>query len=322
MKSQPGATLTRAAPFRRRLMGYLAERFPLVGHGVLIVSYYSSNQFLARALVEPGTPMRYELGSLMGAITLLCVFFHLRVFDEHKDYAQDLEHHPERLLQRGVVTLGELRRLGIAAIALELLLASLWSSAALIAVLTVLAFSLLMLKEFFVADWLRRHFLVYAFTHMLIMPLMAMIPLGFAMGVPFWAAPGWFWLYAFVGFFVTFNWEISRKIRAPDDERTGLDSYSRIFGTYGAAWMVLAVRVVDTGLVALVGHHLGLGAWFYWALVALFGVCTWGFVQYRRHTTTRNAKRLETYAGLYIVAFDLILAVELGRMLGVEWGDV
>ena len=39
--------LTHDAPFGRRLRAYLAERFPLIGHGVLIVSYYSSNQFLA-----------------------------------------------------------------------------------------------------------------------------------------------------------------------------------------------------------------------------------------------------------------------------------
>ena len=79
-----------------------------------------------------------------------------------------------------------------------------------------------------------------------------------------------------MGFFVTFNWEVSRKIRAPEDEIEGADTYTRVFGTYGAAWVVLLIRVIDTGLVALVGWHLGLAPWFYVALVALFLVCLVG----------------------------------------------
>jgi 4-hydroxybenzoate polyprenyltransferase len=101
----PPIPLTRESPFARRLLAYLAERFPLLGHGVLIAAYYSSNQFLARTLTHPGEPMHYDLSTLLGALTLLCFFFHLRVFDEHKDYAEDCVHYPDRVLQRGLVTL-------------------------------------------------------------------------------------------------------------------------------------------------------------------------------------------------------------------------
>ncbi len=45
-----------------------------------------------------------------------------------------------------------------------------------------------------------------------------------------------------------------------------------------------------------------------------------GFVQYRTRPTRRHARRLVTYASLYIIAFDLTLAIELGRLYGVEWG--
>lgn len=74
--------------------------------------------------------------------------------------------------------------------------------------------------------------------------------------------------------------------------------------------------MIDTGLVALVGWHLGLSSWFYAALVALFLVCLVGFFQYRFNTSRKTAKRMETYAGLYIIAFDVILAVEIAR----KWG--
>lgn len=316
------AKLTAQSPFLNRLMAYLNQRFPLVGHGILIVSYYSSNQFLAEILTRPEDRLRVTVGSLIGAITMFCMFFHLRVFDEHKDFEDDLQHYPNRILQSGLITLKDLRRLGTVAIGIELVLASLWfpsgKPAALVAVLVAIAYSVLMLKEFFISDWLKQHFLVYAISHMLIMPLFAMVVFSFTTGEYFWNAPGWFWVYAFVGFFVTLNWEISRKIRAPEQEIDGVDSYTKIFGTYGAAYAVLFVRVIDTAIVALVGWHLGASSWFYCALVGLFMICLVGFFQYRLHTSPKTAKRMETFAGMYIIAFDLILAFELIRSHGVE----
>lgn len=310
--------LTRQSPFPRRLKAYLAERFPVLGHGVLILAYYSSNQFLARALTEPGRPMHYDGTTLLGAVTLFCFFFHLRVFDEHKDYAEDLVHYPHRVLQSGVVTLRDLKILGSVAIALELALSAFRGPGTGAAWLAAFGFSVLMLKEFFVRDWLQRHFLVYAVSHLLVMPLLALLVFSFATGRGPWEAPPWFWLYAWVGFFVTFNWEVSRKIRAPEDEIEGVETYTRIFGTYGAAYLVLAIRVIDTALVALVGWHLGLAPWFYAALVLLFLVCLVGFFQYRFETNRKTAKRMEVYAGMYIIAFDVILAVAIAQKWGIQ----
>ncbi|HEX9670433.1 MAG TPA: hypothetical protein VGC93_13250 [Thermoanaerobaculia bacterium] len=312
------ARLGPESPFRARLRAYLEERFPLLANGVLIVSYYSSNQFLAKALAEPEAPVVYDLHSLSGAVTLLCFFFHLRVFDEHKDYADDCRHYPERALQRGLVTLRHLRVLGAGAIAIELLLSALRGTAAFAAWAFAFSFSLLMLKEFFLRERLRRSFLIYAATHMLIMPLLALMVYSFATGRFPWQAPGWFWVYSLVGFFVTANWEVSRKIRAPEQEIDGVDSYTKVFGLYGAAYLVLGIRVVDTLMVALVGHRVGLGPLFYGALVALYLVCLIGFIHYRLDTNARTARRMETYAGMYIIAFDLLLAAEIARRQGVE----
>ncbi len=305
--------LSAQSAFVTRLHAFLKERFPIFRYGILIASFYSSNQFLAIALTTPGRPMHYDWGSLLGSMTLLCFFFHLRVFDEHKDFEEDNRNYPERVLQRGIITLRTLKVLGGLAIGLEFLLASLRGIAPLVSVLVAFLFSVLMLKEFFLRHWLKRHVLLYASSHLCITPLLSMVVYSFTTGRHLWQAPGWYWLYSFVGFFVTFTWEISRKIRAPEEEREGVDSYTRIFGTYGAAYAVLALRVIDTGLVALVGLHLGLSALFYGVLIALFGVCLIGFFQYRWQTSPKTARRMETYAGLYIIAFDLVLAIALVR---------
>lgn len=315
--------ITRDAPFYRRFYAYTQERFPLLGHGLLIVSYYSSNSLLAQVLTEPDQPLHYDRGSLMGAVVLLCFFFHLRVFDERKDYAEDSRHYPNRVLQRGLVTLRQLTMIGVGAIGVELLLSAFWrplgQPAAITAVLVALGYSLLMLKEFFCRDWLKRRFVRYAVSHMLIMPLLAMIPFSFATGQYLWNAPGWFWWYALVGFFVTFNWEISRKIRPPECEIEGVNTYSSLFGAKRSATLVLLIRLVDTGMVAAVGLKLGLSGWFYVALVVMLLATLGSYIGFVRHMTTATAKRLEKVAGLYIVAFDLALAVELIRNYGVTF---
>src|SRR5215212_9093910 len=168
-----------------------------------------------------------------------------------------------------------------------------------------------MLKEFFAPAALKRYFLLYATSHMLIMPLLALTVFSSATKRWPWEAPPWFWVYAFVGFFVTFNWEVSRKIRAPEQEIDGVDSYTKIFGTFGAAYVVLLIRAIDTALVAAVGRHLEFAPWFYIALAALYGVCLFGFAQYRMHPTPRHAKMMEVYAGMYMIVFDFLVALSL-----------
>src|SRR5690606_183321 len=135
---------------------------------------------------------------------LLCFFFHLRVFDEHKDFEEDLRFHPERVLQRGVITLRDLRLLAGLAIITEFTSASILGPAAVLALTVAFLFSLLMMREFFVGEWLKRHFLVYATSHMLIMPLLSLMIFSFTTRRFPHEAPPLFFLYAVVGFFVTF----------------------------------------------------------------------------------------------------------------------
>jgi hypothetical protein len=51
----------------------------------------------------------------------------------------------------------------------------------------------------------------------------------------------------------------------------------------------------------------------------LFLVCLIGFFDFRFRTSRKTARRMEIYAGLYVVAFDLILAVEIARIYGLEF---
>jgi 4-hydroxybenzoate polyprenyltransferase len=316
-----GPTVTRESPFPLRLGAYLSERFPPLGHGLIVIAYYASNHSVASALANPLKPVAFGLNALAGAVTIFLFFFHLRMFDEHKDRETDDTFHADRVLQRGVVTLRELRIVGITGIAVEFALAALSGSAALVSLTVALVYSLLMLKEFFVGDWLSRHFVIYALSHMLIMPLLAAVVLGFATGLHIWQAPPWFWVFAAFGFLAGLNFEISRKMKAPEDEVDGVDTYTKILGTFTAAYAVLTLRALDVVLAGAVARRLAVGGWFYAILALALAACAVSVAVFRTRLSPRNAKSMETYSVLLLLLLNLSMAVAVGMKLGVTWGN-
>ncbi len=310
--------LTPVSPFRLRLGAYLKERFPVAGHGIMVVSYYAASHALARALVEPEAPIVVSPRLLAGVVTLFLFFFHLRVFDEHKDFATDGRFHTERVLQRGLITLRELRILGGAAIAIEFILAAVSGPAALLALGAAFVYSLLMLKEFFVHEWLSRRLVAYAVTHMLVMPLLTLVAFSFATGVAFWKAPPAYWLFVGASFFLGMGLEISRKIRAPENEIDGVETYSSILGTYRAAYMVFWIRALDVALLIILGRMLGLPFWYAGALIALWILTVGAVAVFRTRTTTAAAERLESFAALHLMAANVVLAVAVVLSTGLE----
>ncbi|HQA37418.1 MAG TPA: hypothetical protein PLW27_00830 [Kiritimatiellia bacterium] len=314
--------LTSASPFRKRLAAYFAERFPLSSHLSMVVIYVLANQFLAQILCEPEHPMRIGWFTLLGMISLFGLFLHLRVFDEHKDYADDCRFYPDRILSRGLITLRHLKILGGTAIAAEFIAAGLRGAQAIVAVSVTFLFSWIMLHEFFVRRWLRAHFIVYAIAHMLIMPFMAATVFSFTMRQPFWEAPFLFWVYAVADFLAFSNWEISRKIRMPEDEVEGLASYSKELGLFTSCVVVLVLRLLNTFLAWMVGVYLHLGPLYYGGLIVLFFGTLVGVLHFWLKPSRRTAKQLEAYGGWYIIFFYFVLAAELFRLHGVTFtGD-
>src|SRR5207247_2960644 len=96
-----------------------------------------------------------------GAFTTLVLFFLLRVLDEHKDAATDRMFRPELPVPRGLVSLGELRAIGIAALLIALALNTVLAPRLLCALGIFALWAALMTKEFFVGAWLRQHITAY-----------------------------------------------------------------------------------------------------------------------------------------------------------------
>jgi 4-hydroxybenzoate polyprenyltransferase len=304
----------------KNFWAYLQERFPLQANGVLIASYFTANYLLAYdAVVRAGRPLEISWRFPLGYIVLLCMFFHIRVIDEHKDYDLDRTVHPDRVLSRGLVSLSQLRVVGIVAVLVELIFSFLLGAPALFMCLVLLAFSWLIYKEFYMGDMLGRHLLANAFLHLLIMPIYSLFVFAVAVGRFPWFAPGPVLLYAWVSYGVGFAYEVARKTRAPADERPGLITYSRVLGPYPSAYGSLLALLFSAVLSILVGLLMEFEWWYHGTIILLLILVALGILHFRLRTTTATAANLQMYAGIFIFAFDILLAVELIHLNGLIW---
>jgi 4-hydroxybenzoate polyprenyltransferase len=230
----------------RNLGAYLQERFAPVNMGLFVV-LFCTVRGVASVACAAGRCTPYADGpglAALGALATVSFFFRLRVFDEEKDFALDAINHPQRVLQTGRVTLPQLRALAWAGAALEAGWSAAQGGTTLALWALALAYSLLMRFEFGVGRWLRARLVLYAVSHMLIMPLVIWwIFSAYTRGMYFDVVYlPLLWLLSLLG---GFSFELARKLHAPAAERAGVDSYSQALG-YGPA-LALTVVVLLAG---------------------------------------------------------------------------
>jgi 4-hydroxybenzoate polyprenyltransferase len=291
-----------------RLIPYQRERFPVIGVGLTIAAFtFSSAAFSRLARGEAGfIPLSIFAA---GTATALVCFFILRVLDEHKDADQDQRFRPELPVPRGLVTLRELRVIGGTAVAVVVVWNAIVAPVMLAPLAAIAVWATLMTHEFFVRDWLRRHAAAYLVTHMAIMPFIDF----YTTGLDWWVAgrtpPDGLILFLAVTFFNGLVVEIGRKVRAPGDEREGVDTYTHAWGLRAApiVWLVMLVASTLTAFAAL--GHVSASPALAIALAAVALVCVAPGVAFLASPETRWARRLELAGQLWPLATYLTLGL-------------
>lgn len=294
-----------------RLIAYQRERFPVAGIGLTVAAFtFSSAAYSRLARGESGfIPLPVFA---VGAVTALVCFFVLRVLDEHKDADIDRRYRPELPVPRGVVTLAELRRVTVLAVAIVVAWNALVAPALLAPLVAIAAWMALMTREFFVREWLRGHAAAYLVTHMAIMPFIDLYTTGLDWWVAGHAPPHGLWLFLAVTFLNGIVLEIGRKVRAPDGERDGVDTYTRAWGLRAGAivWMVMLAASALVAIAAL--GHVSAQPVLAMVLGAVALACLAAGAAFVAAPATRRARRIElagqfwplvTYLTLGLVPF-------------------
>jgi 4-hydroxybenzoate polyprenyltransferase len=228
---------------------YQKERFPIFAHGPMVIVFCLSIMLFS-SLQEGEIP---GIARIAGAVlTTLILFFQLRVADEFKDFKDDSKYRPHRAVPRGVISLRELAWAAWIGAAVQFVIAVRIDVGLVPLLILVWLYMGLMTREFFVPRWLKSKPSVYLTSHMLIMPMIAFYVSAFDWLCDCRAMPaglGWLLLFSFGCGLVL---EIGRKIKAPDAERTGVETYSSVWGVDSAlaAWLAASIISVVAFVLA------------------------------------------------------------------------
>ncbi len=291
---------------------YQRERFPVFGNGLLIAAFSFSAVSFSTLLRTPAQAA-VELPPLpafaVALITAFLFFLQLRIADEFKDFDEDSRYRPYRPVPRGLIKLRELAVVGLLAGFLQLVAGLLLNPALLGILLTVWLYLALMSKEFFVRDWIKRRPVTYLWTHMLIMPLIDFYATACdwlpATGKP---PSGLFW-FLMVSFFNGVVIEIGRKLRAPQDEEPGVDTYTALWGRKAAlaAWFGALAFTAFSAVMA--AHRIGFSSVVLSVLLVLLLPALLLCRRFARTPDSRLGKLFELYSGLWTLLMYLSLGI-------------
>lgn len=285
---------------------YQRERFPILAHAPLIAAFSFSAvsySFLLRG--ERGIP-RVET-AIVAFVTSFLFFLQLRIADEFKDFKEDSRYRPYRPVPRGLVTLRELGAIGLAGAAIQFALA-LWMAPGLVLVLLLTWMYLaLMSCEFFAREWLKARPITYMWTHMLIMPLIDLYATACDWLVAGASRPrGVFWFLA-VSFFNGMVVEIGRKLRAPEDEEAGVETYTVLWGRRRAVMAWLAVLCGTAVCALLAAREIDFVRPVAALLAVLLTAAAVISLRFLRRPVHRRAKLFEVMAGIWTLLMYLSL---------------
>ena len=293
-----------------RMKIYFNEMFPITERFLQAILLYVSFTFALSRIYSVSVQLDLKF-TFVGIWSVFMLMLILRLMDELKDKDIDRELFPGRPLPSGKVRDSDITfTLGVAIVLY--LIPNLLVGKAFFMALFVLGYALLMLKYFFIARILRRYLLLNLATHNPIIPFMLLyLTLLFAMahGVDFGQATGSSSLLLTLMYWAPFfAWEISRKIRASEDENAYV-TYSQILGRGGAVAVVGTAQTIAFGISVYFFHTLGLSKVFLLILLTGYSVTVWGLLRFLFHSTPITSN-LKPFAELFILSIFLAQIVE------------
>jgi 4-hydroxybenzoate polyprenyltransferase len=276
---------------------YQAERFPLKKTAPLLAVFSAASICASATLSGRDIP---GFGAFFaGFIIAMALFFQMRVCDEVKDFEDDLKYRPDRPIQRGLVTMRTIVGFGLATIPLCICVAWMWHPPLIWLLLMVWAWLAVMTFEFGVPAFLKARPVLYLLSHMAIMPLIDLLLTGVEW-VPGGGASPYLWLFLALSFVNGCILEIGRKLWSPENEITGVDTYSGLWGIPKASVVWMVCVAISFGLLCGIGAVTGailvvtiLGA----VGVVLCGVRLWSYV---KNPTSKAQDDIDTAAGLWV----------------------
>ncbi|MCL2354062.1 MAG: UbiA family prenyltransferase [Defluviitaleaceae bacterium] len=282
---------------------YQKERFPLAGYLPLMAMFGFSSISFSLHLYNPYASFS-DIGVLQVVVAILSTtfwFMLMRIADEHKDFEEDSKFRPYRPVQRGLVKLKELRFIGAFLILAQMGMSILidWRMLGFFALVCI--WFGLMTMEFGIGKWLKKRHTIYLISHMMIMPFIELY--GTAIE---WLPRGGGFSIGILLFMVSSLCdgtviEVGRKLRAPENEEYGVDTYTQIWGPKRAMVVWLVCLTISSITTTLAGFQIGVGWHIMAALLVLYIYAFFVAIKFTKKPTAKNAKIFKVLPGVWML---------------------
>jgi 4-hydroxybenzoate polyprenyltransferase len=288
---------------------YQKERFPLMGYIPLMATFGFSSISYSMHLNNPHARLS-DVNipqAIVAILSTLFWFMLMRVADEHKDFEEDSKFRSYRPVQRGLVKLKELRYIGVFLVIAQIVM-SIWIDWQLLGLLAVgYIWFMLMSLEFGVPKWLKAHPTLYLISHMMIMPFIDL----YATAVEWLPRNGvlsfGIMLYMISSFCDGTVVEVGRKLRAPENEEYGVDTYTHIWGAKRAMIVWIICMTISGISTILAGFQVRVGFQIACVLSLLYLYAIYVAIKFAKNPTPKNAKIFTVLPGIWMILMHTML---------------
>ncbi len=303
---------------------YLNERFPLGKNSFFVLIFtlsgyiYTSllyNSKIMHPFYVKGIRVPMSFYRIVPLFIIIFMFFlQLRITDEFKDYEEDLKYRAYRPVQRGIISLKALGKIGIATVIIQIIFAHAINPKIIYYMALVWIYMFLMAKEFFIKKWLTKRILIYALSHVVIM---VFITLVIVEATQYIVPKNIFDVFilqrykhnidiALIPLFAL-NYlngivlEIGRKTRRADEEEHGVQTYSKLWGKKKAVVILSLLFVIEYFLVILGLAHTYEKYFFFGGLTLLVILVVSIYFMIKFLKKDLSGKIVESVSGLWII---------------------
>ncbi|MBC8047141.1 MAG: hypothetical protein H7Y00_10125 [Fimbriimonadaceae bacterium] len=292
--------------FLKRFYIYQKERYPFAGY-IFLVGAFSFSAISYSRICRDADGFITLFPFLICVFNTVTLFFLVRIFDEHKDQEDDMQYRKYLPVPRGIITLKELRYVAVFIFFLQIIVNLIFYPKMLLLYAGVMIYLLLMGKEFFVRDWLKKHQFWYITSHMFIIPFIDIFASGFDWFLADVKAPDGLLLFFCVSYMNGIVLEIGRKIKAPENEEEGVLSYTKQLGSKRAPLIWILILFITILLAFAAAYYAGMDLITYIVFSLLFLLCALPAVMFFKTQNQKFGKWMEYSSALWTFGMYLTL---------------
>jgi 4-hydroxybenzoate polyprenyltransferase len=166
-----------------------------------------------------------------------------------------------------------------------------------------------MTVEFGIPKWLKKRPTIYLLSHMMLLPLIDL----YATAVEWLPRGGMFsfgiMLYMVSSFCDGTVVEVGRKLRAPENEEYGVDTYTQIWGPKRAMVVWLLAITISGSSTVLAGFHVGVGYVIMIVLSPLYFLAISTAIKFAKIPSPKNAKIFTILPGVWMILMHTMLGL-------------